>query len=90
MKHELGFQTNSRLRYPEWQALYEEALTEFDTHKLPKKIAIAEAAILRRGEAITASSLHRAELQAIQDALAFLRVLSLPILFPVSERRDRR
>jgi isochorismate synthase EntC len=75
MKVEAGFQSKTRLRYPEWQAQYEEALTEFDAEKLPQKIVIAEAAIFSRAEAITASSLHRAELQAIQDALAFLRAL---------------
>ena len=75
MKVEAGFQSNTRLRYPEWQALYEEALTEFNAGKLPQKIAIAEAAILSRAEAISLSSLHRAELQAMEDALVFLRAL---------------
>jgi len=75
MKVEGGFQSNTRLRYPEWQALYEEALTEFNAEKLPQKIAIAEAAILSRAEAISLSSLHRAELQSMEDALVFLRAL---------------
>ena len=75
MKVEAGFQSNTRLRYPEWQALYEEALTECNAEKLPQKIAIAEAAILSRAEAISLSSLHRAELQAMEDALVFLRAL---------------
>lgn len=75
MTVEAGFQTNTRLRYPEWQALYEEALTEFNPEKLTQKIAIAEAAILKRAEAISGGSLHRTELQAIEDALVFLRAL---------------
>jgi hypothetical protein len=75
MKLEAGFQSQTRLRYPEWQAHYEEALIEFDAHKLPQKIAIAETAILKRAEAIWETPLHRTELQAMEDALVFLRAI---------------
>lgn len=75
MKVQAGFESKTRLRYPEWQAHYEEALTEFDADKLPKKIAIAEAAILKRAKAISETPLHRTELQAMEDALVLLRAL---------------
>jgi hypothetical protein len=42
---------------------------------LPQKIAIAEAAILKRAEAIWETPLHRTELQAMEDALVFLRAI---------------
>jgi hypothetical protein len=61
--------------YPEWQSLYKEALLEIDTDKLKQKIVAAEAAIAKRATTLSRIGLRNAEWQAIEDALAFLRVL---------------
>jgi hypothetical protein len=71
--------TNTELgiRYPEWQKAYEDALLELDLGKLPERIRAAEGAILARQRAINGSlDDHRAERQAIEDALALLRILA--------------
>jgi hypothetical protein len=61
--------------YPEWQPEYRAALLELDSEKLPKLVVAAETAIFKRLQAIAQSSDHQPERQAIEDALATLRVL---------------
>jgi hypothetical protein len=61
--------------YPEWQPEYQAALLELDSKKLPTLVVAAETAIFKRLQAITQSSDHQPERQAIEDALATLRVL---------------
>ena len=61
--------------YPEWQPEYQAALLELDSEKLPKLVVAAETAIFKRLQAIVQSSDHQPERQAIEDALATLRVL---------------
>ena len=61
--------------YPQWQNEYAAALVELDREKLPERVAAAETAIFNRLQTISQSSDHRAEHQAIEDALAALRVL---------------
>jgi hypothetical protein len=63
------------LLYPEWQNEYAAALVELDREKLSERVAAAEAAIFNRLQAISQSSDHKAERQAIEDALTALRVL---------------
>jgi hypothetical protein len=63
------------LLYPEWQNEYAAALVELDREKLSERVAASEAAIFNRLQAISQSSDHQAERQAIEDALTALRVL---------------
>ena len=61
---------------------------ELDREKLPQRVAAAETAIFNRLQAISQSSDHRAEHQAIEDALAALRVLKRENLgFPDWEKK---
>ena len=70
--------------YPEWQPEYQAALLELDSEnefrvrlagRSPKLVVAAETAIFKRLQAIAQSSDHQPERQAIEDALATLRVL---------------
>jgi len=61
--------------YPEWQNEYAAALLETTSQKLAERVEAAETAIFNRLQTISQSSDHRAEHQAIEDALAALRVL---------------
>ena len=69
------------LKYPEWQKPYLDALVEPDHVKLQERIAAAQTAIFNRLQAISQSSDHHAERQAVQDALASLCVLKREGLF---------
>jgi hypothetical protein len=62
-------------QYPEWQADYQAALLELEPKKLLERVAAAEAVIFNRLQAIAQSPDHNLERQAIDDALASLRVL---------------
>jgi hypothetical protein len=64
-----------KISYPEWQNEYEAALGEPDREKLTERFAAAEDAIFTRLQTISQSADHRAERQAIESALASLRVL---------------
>ena len=55
--------------YPEWQPEHQAALLELDSEKLRERVAAAETAIFND------SSDAHAERQAIEDALASIRVL---------------
>jgi hypothetical protein len=68
-------ETDEEVRYAEWRDLYKQALLEVDEKKLRDRIAAAEKAISNRLGAIAGDSDHRAERQAIEDALSSLRVL---------------
>ena len=77
-----------KLLYPEWQNEYQAALLELDSQKLAERVAATEAAIFNRLQAISQSSDHRAERQAIEDALGSLRVLKRDSLgFPEWEKK---
>jgi len=65
--------TFPKILYPEWQHQYQAALAEVDRKKLLGQVKAAETAIFNRIQAILPS--HAAERQAIEDALANLRVL---------------
>jgi hypothetical protein len=72
-----GWRTVSKLKYPEWQTSYQEALFESDKRKLDAKIHLAELKIFRRLQTITADIDHQEEKTAIADALNALRSLKL-------------
>jgi hypothetical protein len=67
----------SKLKYPEWQTPYEEALLESDKKKLEAKIHLAEWKIFRRLQTISADSNHHEEKAAIADAISTLSALKL-------------
>ncbi len=76
--------------YPDWQNEYAAALLELDPGKLPERVAAAETSIFNRLQVMSQSSDHQAERQAIEDALAALRVLKRENLgFPDWERGSR-
>jgi hypothetical protein len=75
MEASFGVEQDQDLKYPEWQKPYLDALVEPDHAKLQERIAAAKTAISNRLHAISASSDHHAERQAMEDALASLRVL---------------
>jgi hypothetical protein len=64
-----------KMLYPEWQEAYRAALLELDPQKLPKRVEVAETAIFKRLQAISKAPNSKAERQAIEDALASLRML---------------
>ena len=68
-------QPMDNLRYPEWQNTFREALLEIDREKLQSKMMKAEEAIFQRLQQLAGTSGSEAERQAIEDALASLRVL---------------
>ena len=74
------------LRFPEWQWPVIEALQEKnnpDKSKLRALVMAAETAIYNRQQAIAKNANHEAEQQAIEDAVAVLRVLKTEVLsFP--------
>jgi hypothetical protein len=77
-----------KILYPEWQNDYEAALAEPDREKLAELVAAAETAIFIRLHTILQSAEHRAEHQAIENALAGLRVLKRDKLgFPDWEKK---
>jgi hypothetical protein len=74
--------------FPHWQNEYQAAMLEVDHTKLPERVAAAEAAIYTRLQQISQNSPHGLERQAIEDALAALRVLKRESLgFPDWEKK---
>jgi hypothetical protein len=69
---------SSDLRFPEWQPQYQAALMELNHSKLLERVTEAECAIYQRLQSFvgTPNGQSRvAELLAIEDALASLRLL---------------
>src|SRR5437016_3215695 len=69
----MGGPWSPKILYPEWQNEYQVALLELDRKKLLERVTAAETAIFNRIQAISPE--HAAERQAIEDALANLRVI---------------
>jgi hypothetical protein len=63
------------LPYPDWQAMYRDALIELDHDKLKKRVREAESAIIDRLQTLPPRPESLRERQAIRDALANLRCL---------------
>jgi hypothetical protein len=64
--------------YPDvhnWRDLYKAALFETDTTRVPRRIAIAEQAIVARGRQLFGAEIHVGEDEALDDALYALRAL---------------
>ncbi len=81
----MGGPSSPKILYPEWQNEYQVALLELDRKKLLERVTAAETAIFNRIKAILPN--HAAERQAIEDALASLRVLRRDNLgLPVKQR----
>jgi len=77
-----------KILYPEWQRVYLAALVELDTNTLLERVAAAETAIFNRLQAISQKPDRHAERQAIEDALASLRILKRDNLgFPDWEKK---
>ena len=70
----------SKLKYPEWQTPYQEALLEGDKKKLEARIHLAEWKIFKRLQTLPADSDHQDEKVAIADALNTLRSIKLASL----------
>jgi hypothetical protein len=65
--------------YPQWQNEYQAAVVELDREKLSQRV---------EGQQISQSSDHHAERQAIEDAVAGLRILKRDSLgFPDWEQK---
>lgn len=66
---------NDELKYPEWQTPLQELSLEFDRTKLPEKIQKVETVILERLRELRHGNDGHVETQAINDALAILRII---------------
>ena len=79
---------SSKILYLEWQPAYLAALVELDPKALVERVTAAETAIFNRLQAMSHISDGHAERQAIEDALAALRVLKTDGLgFPDWEKK---
>jgi hypothetical protein len=75
------------LKYPDWQIPFRDALLELDKNKLKERLTQVETAIFNRRQALSRSADSRDERQAIEDALATLRILKRESLgFPDWEK----
>ena len=66
--------SEGELKYPKWQAQFEEAVVELDREKLAGKIQNFETAVFMRLQELPSDD-HHEERQAIADALSVLREL---------------
>src|SRR5438128_8436355 len=81
----MGGPSSPKILYAEWQNEYQVALLELDRKKLLERVKAAESAIFNRSQAI--SPTLAVERQAIEDALANLRVIRRENLgLPVKQR----
>jgi len=88
MEIRLGSEDDGVIKYPDWEKPLQEAVAEVDKDKLKSRVGAAETAIFNRLQAISRSSDHAAERQAITDALALIRVLKRDALdFPEWEKK---
>jgi hypothetical protein len=77
-----------KILYPEWQPEYQAALLEFDPKQVIERVKEAETAIFNRLQVLSGSNDSHAERQAIEDALAGLRVVKRDNLgFPDWEKK---
>ena len=74
--------------YPEWQHEYYAALIETAPGKLSERVTAAETTIFKRLQTMSTGPESLAEQQAIEDALASLRILKKERLgFPDWEKK---
>ena len=67
--------STENLRFPTWQREYHAALVEVDPQRLQQRVVKAEEAIFTRLQALNDTPNAEAERQAIENAVAGLRVL---------------
>ena len=67
--------SGSELKYPEWQAALQELILEFDREKLPGKRQNVEILISKRLQQLRDEMDGLAEVQALNDGLAVLRII---------------
>jgi hypothetical protein len=68
--------SNEELKYPQWQTPLQEAILEFDRKKLREKLEKVKTSILERLLQLHQGGNGQSEREAINDALATLRVLN--------------
>jgi hypothetical protein len=64
------------LRFPQWQAPFQELIIEFTLQRVPEALQKAEALVHERLQQLDHGNNHRDEKMALQDAMAVIRVLS--------------
>jgi hypothetical protein len=67
--------SDPELKFPQWQAPFQELIIEFTLQRLPEKLQKAEALIQKRLQQLDQGNDHRDERIALQDALSILRVM---------------
>ncbi len=67
--------SDPELKFPQWQAPFQELIIEFTLHRLPDKLQKAEALVLERVQQLNHGNDHRDERIALQDALSILRIM---------------
>ena len=67
--------SDPELKYPKWERQFQEVVLELNREKLTDKIQKLETAIFVRLQELQSDSDHHSERQAIDDALATIRVL---------------
>lgn len=67
--------SNEELKYPKWQPEFQEVVIELNREKLFDKIHKFETVVFVRLQELASSNDHHEERQAIEDALATVRVL---------------
>jgi hypothetical protein len=70
--------------YPKWQPQLKSALVETNSDKLPERVKEAENAISKRFEAISRSTSHATEIEAIEEAMDILDLLRMKASRPRS------
>ncbi|HLZ92529.1 MAG TPA: hypothetical protein VKQ28_12510 [Candidatus Acidoferrum sp.] len=63
------------MKYPQWQALLQEIVIEFDREALANKIQKAEAVIFERLQQLSPEIIADGEREAINNALSILRII---------------
>ena len=66
---------DSELKFPDWQAPFQELIIEFTLHRLPDRLQKAEALVQERLQQLDHRNNDRDEKIALQDALSVLRVM---------------
>jgi hypothetical protein len=78
---------DSELKFPQWQAPFQELIIEFTLQRLPEKLQKAEALVQGRLQQLDQGSNHRNEKIALQDALSILRVMKSDGLHSVDRNK---
>jgi len=66
---------DEELKYPEWQTPLQELVLEFDSTKLLEKVQKVDSLIFERLQQLRQGNDGHIETQAVNDALALLRII---------------